>query len=426
MLVPDKKRKQAGFCFVIYSDGNHVQSGASLVSGYRMFHRVTNAVNAMTIAPGMVMIALSAIALGAAFGGYLPLIALWMETLDVSFQQIGIVTGTTALGIICTAYYAPQFAQKYGYVTTINAGLVLAAIMTVLFRYTENYALWLVIRFVGGLGLGLHWVLTEAWLANIVSDKGRTRVMAIYATAISIGFGLGPGIIWLFGYTSVTPFYLIAGLLLVAALPIFRLRGFEPNTEFAGGGSPLLLIRKAPTVASACIVAGGVDLALISLVPAMVARSPGAEPALALTIVPAMAFGTMLLQYPIAMMADRFGLRKVSMIIATVGLTLCSLIPFFLDSIIIAITVAFLGAGLVYGLYSIGLAMLSKRFTGGEIVAANAGFVIVFEIANLAGPGIAGVLLDLNIRLGLPVFMISIGIFYLAISWLRRHANPDD
>jgi len=139
-----------------------------------------------------------------------------------------------------------------------------------------------------------------------------------------------------------------------------------------------------------------------------------------------MAFGTMLLQYPIAMMADQFGLRKVSMIIATVGLTLCSLIPFFLDSIIIAITVAFLGAGLVYGLYSIGLAMLSKRFTGGEIVAANAGFVIVFEIANLAGPGIAGVLLDLNIRLGLPVFMISIGIFYLAISWLRRHANPDD
>ena len=110
----------------------------------------------------------------------------------------------------------------------------------------------------------------------------------------------------------------------------------------------------------------------------------------------------------------------------TVAMILCSLIPFFLHSIMIAITVAFLGAGLVYGLYSIGLAMLSKRFTGGEIVAANAGFVIIFEIANLAGPGIAGVLLDVNIRLGLPIFMISVGIFYLVISWLRRHANPDE
>ena len=70
--------------------------------------------------------------------------------------------------------------------------------------------------------------------------------------------------------------------------------------------------------------------------------------------------------------------------------------------------------------------MLSKRFAGGEIIAANAGFVIIFEAANLMGPGIAGVLLDMNIRLGLPIFMISIGIFYLAISWMRRHANPDD
>ena len=390
-----------------------------------MFRKFTNAANTMTVAPGMVMISLSAIALGAALGGYLPLIALWMETLDISFQKIGIVSSTAALGIICSAYFAPRLAQKYGYVATINVGLVLAAIMTVSFRYTENYAVWLAIRFVGGLGLGLHWVLTEAWLANIVSDHGRSRVIAIYVTAISAGFAVGPGIIWLFGFVALTPFYLIAAFLLIAALPIYMLRGHEPKTEFTTGGSPLLLIRKAPTVASACIVAGGVDLALISLIPAMVARTPGAEPILALSLVTAMALGTMLLQYPIAIMADRYGLRKVSMIIASTGLTLCSLIPFFLDSVITAICVAFFGAGLVYGLYSIGLAMLSKRFTGGDIIAANASFVIIFELSNLMGPGIAGILLDMNIRLGLPIFMITIGIFYLIISWVRRDAIPD-
>ena len=81
-----------------------------------MFRKSTNAADSMTIAPGMAMISLSAIALGAAFGGYLPLIALWMETLEVSFQKIGIVSGTSALGIICSAYFAPQLTQKYGYV----------------------------------------------------------------------------------------------------------------------------------------------------------------------------------------------------------------------------------------------------------------------------------------------------------------------
>ena len=391
-----------------------------------MLRKSKNSLGSMTNAPGMAMISLSAIALGAAFGGYLPLIALWMEALDISFQKIGIVSGTAALGIVCSAYFSPRLAQKYGYVVTINFGLVLAAIMTVLFCYTENYVVWLLIRFLGGLGLGLHWVLTEAWLATIVSDHGRTRVMAIYATAISAGFAVGPLVIWLFGFATLTPFYLISFFLLIAALPIYTLRDSEPMTQFTGGGSPLLLIRRAPTVASACIVAGGVDLALISLVPAMVARTPEAAPVLELMLVPAMALGTMLLQYPIAIMADRYGLRKVSMIITSTGLALCSLIPFFLGSMIIAMSIAFFGAGLVYGLYSIGLAMLSKRFTGGEIVAANAGFVIIFELANLMGPSIAGILLDINIRLGLPIFMIGIGFFYLVITWLRRDANPDD
>ena len=68
-----------------------------------------------TTAPGMVMISLSAVALGAAFGGCLPLISLWMETFNISFQRIGIVCGISALGIVCSAYFAPRFATKYGF-----------------------------------------------------------------------------------------------------------------------------------------------------------------------------------------------------------------------------------------------------------------------------------------------------------------------
>ena len=107
------------------------------------------------------------------------------------------------------------------------------------------------------------------------------------------------------------------------------------------------------------------------------------------------------------------------------GLIFASLIPFFLGSIFATLIFGFLAAGLVYALYSIGLAMLSRRFSGAEIVAANAGFVILFELSNLMGPWVAGFLLDINMRLGLPIFTISIGVFYLTISWIRRHTNAN-
>jgi predicted MFS family arabinose efflux permease len=96
-----------------------------------------------------------------------------------------------------------------------------------------------------------------------------------------------------------------------------------------------------------------------------------------------------------------------------------------LNSIFITLLLAFLGAGLVYALYTIGLAMLSKRFSGSQIVAANAGFVILFELSNLIGPWIAGFLLDFNMKLGLPFFTISVGIFFVSISWIRRNTNAN-
>ena len=394
-------------------------------SNSQIITRIRQQLGEATTAPGMVMISLSAVALGAAFGGYLPLISLWMETFDISFQRIGIVCGASAVGVVSSAYFAPKLATRYGYILTINVGLVVAAIMTVAFRFTDNYGLWLALRFVSGLGLGLHWVLTEAWLANIVTEKYRTRVMAIYATAISIGFAIGPMVIWLFGALSIIPFIIMGALLILAALPILRLKGHEPKDSQTRSASPLILIKKAPTVASACIVVGSVDLALISLLPAMITRTPEAAPILALIIVPAMAIGATILQYPIAIIADKHGLRKVGVMTVCAGLIFASLIPFFLGSVLLTLLFGFLATGLVYGLYSIGLAMLSRRFSGAEIVAANAGFVILFELSNLMGPWVAGFLLDINMRYGLPIFTFAIGIFYVSISWIRRHTNSN-
>ena len=60
-------------------------------SNIQIIPRIRQQLGEATTAPGMVMISLSAVALGAAFGGYLPLICLWMETFNISFQKIGIV-----------------------------------------------------------------------------------------------------------------------------------------------------------------------------------------------------------------------------------------------------------------------------------------------------------------------------------------------
>ncbi len=370
--------------------------------------------------PGLKSIIMSSFALGVAFGGYIPLQSLWMESLDRPFNQIGLTNGIVGLGIVISAYFVPQLVRRVGITRAILIGLFLAAISASVFRLTENLHLWLIIKFIKGLGLGLHWVLSEAWLIKISPPKIRPKAIAIYAVSMSLGFAGGPAIIWLFGHTSMLPFFCVSLVLIVTAVPFFFIKKFEPATELDSKSSPVKLILKFPTVVAACVVAGGIDLAMLSLLPAIIMRLPTADVDIASTIVTAMAIGTIAFQYPIAKLVDYFKPEKISAFVVTFGVAFAALLPFFLHSFYLANGMAFLGAGLIYGLYTLGLTMLSNRVSSRDLVTANAGFVIIFEMSNLFGPTVAGILVDVSFKFGFSSFVFLLGLVYVGIYWIRH------
>ena len=370
--------------------------------------------------PGLKSIIMSSFALGVAFGGYIPLQSLWMESLDRPFNQIGLTNGIVGLGIVISAYFVPQLVRRVGITRAILIGLFLATISASVFRLTENLHLWLIIKFIKGLGLGLHWVLSEAWLIKISPSKIRPKAIAIYAVSMSLGFAGGPAIIWLFGHTSMLPFFCVSLVLIVTAVPFFFIKKFEPAIELDSKSSPVKLILKFPTVVAACVVAGGIDLAMLSLLPAIIMRLPTADIDIASTIVTAMAIGTIAFQYPIAKLVDYFKPEKISAFVVTFGVAFAALLPFFLHSFYLANGMAFLGAGLIYGLYTLGLTMLSNRVSSQDLVTANAGFVIIFEMSNLFGPTVAGILVDISFKFGFSSFVFLLGLVYVGIYWIRH------
>ena len=370
--------------------------------------------------PGLKSIIMSSFALGVAFGGYIPLQSLWMESLDRPFNQIGLTNGIVGLGIVISAYFVPQLVRRVGITRAILIGLFLATISASVFRLTENLHLWLIIKFIKGLGLGLHWVLSEAWLIKISPPKIRPKAIAIYAVSMSLGFAGGPAIIWLFGHTSMLPFFCVSLVLIVTAVPFFFIKKFEPAIELDSKSSPVKLILKFPTVVAACVVAGGIDLAMLSLLPAIIMRLPTADVDIASTIVTAMAIGTIAFQYPIAKLVDYFKPEKISAFVVTFGVAFAALLPFFLHSFYLANGMAFLGAGLIYGLYTLGLTMLSNRVSSRDLVTANAGFVIIFEMSNLFGPTVAGILVDVSFKFGFSSFVFLLGLVYVGIYWIRH------
>lgn len=362
---------------------------------------------------------LSTFGLGMAFGGYIPLIALWLNTKDISFSTIGLITGMSSVGVIISAYLGPRVVSRIGYLQGAIYGIILASIAGVAFRYCNGEIMWIILRIIAGLGFGLHWVISEAWLGQLVSDKNRTKAMSLYVVSMALGFSAGPVIIWITGISTPTPFIIIGVLQTISVLPLARLRNGQPNHGKEVIKSPLFLLKAGPTIAAGCILVGLIDLSLISLMPVLVNRMPLALGSLAYLLPIAAGLGNVILQYPLALFVGKWGNRKTAYFVSTFGIGCCCLIPFFLNSFTISLTLAFLGCGLIYFMYTISLSLLSQRFKGNKLISANASFIILFELSNLLGPVIAGVFLDRSLHYGLSFFLAAIGAMYLLTAKVR-------
>jgi MFS family permease len=362
---------------------------------------------------------LSTFGLGMAFGGYIPLIALWLNTKDISFSNIGLITGASSVGVIISAYFGPRIVTKIGYLRGAIYGILLASVAGVAFRFYNSEVVWIALRVIAGLGFGLHWVISEAWLGQLVSNKNRTKAMSLYVVSMALGFSAGPAVIWLTGISTATPFIVIGVLQTISVFPLTLLRNVQPDHGKEVIQSPLFLLKAGPTIAAGCILVGLIDLSLVSLIPVLVSRMPLALGSLAYLLPIAAGLGNVILQYPLALIAGKWGYRTTAYYVTIFGIVCCSLIPFFLISMSISLTLAFLGCGLIYFMYTISLAMLSERFKGNKLISANASFIILFEVSNLVGPIIAGLFLDKSLNYGLSVFLILVGVLYLIVARIR-------
>ena len=370
---------------------------------------------------GLFPIFISSFGLGMALGGYIPLVAMWLESIEVSFSSIGLITGSSSIGVIVSAYLGPRLVQRIGYLNGALYGIILASIIGVIFRFCTTEPLWICLRILAGFGFGTHWVISEAWLGQIVSNRYRTKATSMYVGAMALGFSLGPCVIWVTGISTITPFIILGALQIFSVLPLLLLKNVQPRHGKEILKSPFFLIKSAPTIAAGVMLVGMIDLSIISLIPALVQKMPMAILVLSFLLPVAGGLGCVALQYPLAILSEKIGNLRTTYYITILGVGFCAMIPFFLTIVVFPLLLSFFGCGLIYFMYTLSLSRLSKRFKGNELISANASFIILFEISSFIGPLIGGLLLDKSLNYGLSTFLVITGGIYVFIIKLRAN-----
>jgi MFS family permease len=338
------------------------------------------------------------------FGFQPPLIALVLSRAGSSSFTVGAVTAASLIAVIVLGPLYPRVIARLGLKACVMLGVGCAAAILLVMPLWPNVGFWLSLRFLSGCALGLSWISGEVWMNVISGPRSRGTVMGIYGTVFSAGTMLGPAVLALTGTRGWRPFAIGAGCLMLTLLPLLLLRvknvtpQFTPLRQLGG------MLRAAPIVMLAALIAGLIESADLTLLPlfGVHAGFPDRE---ALLLVSVFMAGNVVLQAPIGLLADRFGRRLMLGICALLSGIGPLLLQPWLATPLLLWPLIFIWGGTLYAFYSQGVALIGEGFADADLPAANTVFVMVYCLGGVIGPSAGGIVMDVWPRLGLQVLL---------------------
>lgn len=368
----------------------------------------------------------SCLGVGLLFGIQPPLIAFALEREGYSSFTIGTINSLSTVAIIAFGPLYPRLIDRFTPRWSMFGGMAVSAVVLVLMPLCSGVTAWAVLRTLSGFALGMEWIASEIWLNRLAADHNRGKIMGLYAAVFAGGVFIGPLMLQWSGTTGAKPFLLGTAVLLVTSLPLMAAHR-APGP--VGGDAPRrgfgALLRSAPTVMLAGLVAGLVESADISLLPVFGLKSGlGEDRALALITV--FLAGNVLLQVPLGHLADRFGRRLMLGACALVSAAGPLLLPAVLGSSPWLWALLLVWGGTMYTFYTQGISLIGDEFPEQDLAAANTLFVMVYCAGGALGPSLGGIAMDATGPTGL-LWFVSGGAALLVVQLLvgRRRTGSE-
>ena len=353
---------------------------------------------------------------GFSIGGLIPIISLNLESRGVAPWLIGVNTAMPSLGVLFVAPFLPYLLKCLGTINALLAGTFIVFCTFILLPFLPSILIWFVLRFIFGIGLGIIWIISEAWLNTVAQSHNRGKIMGAYVTILASGFAIGPLVPAFFGYEDIVPFLICSVVLLFGIAPLIVARSAAPNLTLKNKNpNKLNLLFKTPTIVAAALIAGLLDSTTFAFLPIWGLHHSMSDTS-AITMLTILITGNVVFQVPIGWLADNFNKRGILAICAILSIAAPPLILLFINQPIFQGIVLFVWGGAFWGIYTVGLVLLGENFRLQDLTIANTAFVSLVQIANLFGPPMAGISINLNDPDGLLwFFSLTTAIFFMFV-----------
>lgn len=124
----------------------------------------------------------------------LPTLPLYIEHVGATKQQIGIVTGSFAVGLLLTRPMLGRLADERGRKFVLLIGTIIAAIAPFGYLATQSIGLLIFVRIFHGVSIAAFTTGYSALIADLAPPDKRGEIISYMTLATPIGLGIGPAL----------------------------------------------------------------------------------------------------------------------------------------------------------------------------------------------------------------------------------------
>lgn len=357
------------------------------------------------------------------FGLSYPLYALSLKAQGYAEGLIGLNAALGGLGVFVIGPLAPWLIVRLGYKTYAAACFLLAGFAILALALDPGYLGWCLSRLVLGLALGSTWILTEAWLNEIVPDSKRGRANSFFQFCYSVGFMAGPGIAVVIGYQGTLPLMFLATVAVFALAATVALSEPEKGGERESGRLDISVAWQAKPFLLVAFVTGLVETALYTLLPIFGQKLGFGEQA-SLTLLLALSVGAISFALPLGWIMDKVDRSKVLLAVSGGACLSMLLLIAGVASFPLSWAANCLAGATIIGMYNVSLVILGERYSSAALRSVTAVYSMAYALGTTAGGALGGFAMEAQGPVGLPALgALAIGSYLAYLTWTTLSLN---
>ncbi len=337
------------------------------------------------------------------------LLAVRADLEGFSATLTGLVMSSFYLGFLIGSILTPRITLRVGHIRVFAAFAAISSAAILIHAIFVTVPAWIAMRLISGFCFAGLYIVAESWLNDRATNETRGKLLSLYMVVTYIGVGAGQLLLNLAEPDDYPLFILTSVLISIAVVPLLLSAGSPPSFRNSVRISLIELYRLTPLGIVSMFAVGLVTATFFALAPVYGQRI-GLDIKEISYFMAAAVLGTIVLQWPIGVLSDRFDRRlilTITTLLTAIAALLC-LIAAEISMPLLYLAIALFG-GLAFPLYSVCIAYTNDHLEPSQMIAASGALVLSSGLGAITGPILVAILMD---EIGIQALFASFAIVH--------------